>query len=522
MTAPTAPAADAADPDDDRGFVPPTAAERESFLDAVARHRRAAWRVTAACAACVVALAAVVSLLMAPVAWVAAGLVLDLLNLVVPMPDLLGASFAALEPVLDDPLAAPAALARLVGWAMAPGLVMMLLVVLALNRMLNASRWFGAGDLDARALDRSVPAERRLANVFDEMAIAAGVPAPRVWVSRREVANAALFARDDAHATVVVTEALIARLDRRQLQGVAAHLIASLADGDTRIGLRVAVVLAVFGLVGRLGTSLLDRGATIGLIVRLLRGALRPGSVATHRVMEELLDPMGPPGGADAPAVALAARRYQQATGQSVEIAAPRDDGVPLPGAVRAGATPDRLTWREWAVMPLMGPVAMAGFIAAIVATFLLGPLLSLAWRRRKLMADATAVRLTRDADGLAAALNDLGGGGTLSPWAMHLAVTAPVRMGGNLLSSPVVPMLPSVDRRIRALRRLGASVVSKHAVRSTSPLVWLLIGPLFALVAVLMATAVVLMAWVSVMLTVLFLLLPAGALHALLRWAAG
>ena len=483
----------APDTDDDAsGLVPMTPAERESFLDAVARHRRAAWRVTAACAACVVVLAAVVSLLMAPLWWVLIGLAFDLANLVVPMPDPLGAVFAAIEPLVDGPPGvpvAPVALAQVLVGAMAPGLVLMALVLLALRRMLRASPWFGAGELKARSLDPSVPVERRLANVFEEIAIAAGVPAPRVWVSRREVANAALFARDASHATVVVTEPLLARLDRRQLLGVAAHLIASLADGDARIGLRVAIVLALFGLIGRLGTSLVDRGATLGLLGRLLRASLKPGSAATHRVMDELLDPMAPS--------ASAARR---------------------PGGGSGGG----LAWRDWAVMPLMGPLAMAGFIAAIVATFLLGPLLSLAWRRRKLMADATAVRLTRDPDALARALDELGDGGTLSPWAMHLAVTAPVRLGGNMLQSPVVPMLPPVKKRIDALRALGATVVSRHEAKTMPVAMWLVVGPLAALVVVLMTTAVVLMAWVSVMLTFLFLLLPGGVLHALLRWLGG
>jgi Zn-dependent protease with chaperone function len=484
-------------PEVEREFAPLSLAERESFLDAIARHRRASWRVTAACAACVLVLAGVVALLMAPLWWVLIGLAFDVANLAVPAPDVLGALFRAIDDATEGRAASPARLASLLALAAAPGLVAMALVTVAIARMLRGSPLFGAGPLEARALGRDSPVERRLGNVVEEMAIAAGLPAPRVLVAAGDAPGAALFGRDDAHATIVVTEGLLARLDRRALQGVAAHLVASFADGDARIGLRVAVVLALFGLPARVGSTVFERGGW-RVLPRLAWGALRPGTVAADRLMRDLLDPFAPE---DRRGVAEAERR----------AAAARD------GAARRDG---RLGWREWAAMPCVGPIAMAGFLAGLVATFALGPLLALAWRRRRYMADAAAVRLVRDPDAVAAALAALGDGGgpPIAPWAAHLGVTRSGRAGGGMIDGSVVPMVPSVERRLKALRRMG-STLAPVARAAMPPWAMLVVAPLTALAGLLMVCVVVLLTWVSTMLSMLFTLLPGGALHALLRW---
>ncbi len=72
----------------------------------------------------------------------------------------------------------------------------------------------------------------------------------------------------------------------------------------------------------------------------------------------------------------------------------------------------------------LMGPVVLMGFFGGTVSEFFLGSMLGFAWRQRKYLADATAVRLTRDPDTLARALMKMGGGQTIDSWADHLSVS--------------------------------------------------------------------------------------------------
>src|SRR5262245_56764815 len=80
-----------------------TPEERESFFDAVARHRRAAWRVTAVSALVNLATAFVIAVLMSPILYAAVALVLDIVNLAVPMPNIVASIMSALDPVFDKP-----------------------------------------------------------------------------------------------------------------------------------------------------------------------------------------------------------------------------------------------------------------------------------------------------------------------------------------------------------------------------------------------------------------------------------
>jgi hypothetical protein len=172
--------------------------------------------------------------------------------------------------------------------------------------------------------------------------------------------------------------------------------------------------------------------------------------------------------------------------------------------------------------MPLAGPLAMTGFFAGIVSTFALAPLIALAWRRRKLLADATAVRLTRDPEAVAAGLEALARAGharRLAPWADHCSAV-PGGARGGLFGTELVSMFPPLHRRLEALGLLGAN---PRAMPKPTP-AWLiaLLAPVVLLVAGLLLTAVVLLCWVSVMLSMLFTWLPIGFLSLFLRWLGG
>ena len=85
-----------------RGAVTFSPAERESFFDSIARHQRAAIRVALVADACAFALAFVVAVLMSPLLYAALGLLLDLINLLVPTPDLIGIVGNAAVTLADD------------------------------------------------------------------------------------------------------------------------------------------------------------------------------------------------------------------------------------------------------------------------------------------------------------------------------------------------------------------------------------------------------------------------------------
>lgn len=100
-------------------------------------------------------------------------------------------------------------------------------------------------------------AERQLLNVVEEMAIAAGVPVPPVYVLKEKGINAfaAGFTPDDA--VLGVTQGCIELLDRNELQGVIAHEFSHILNEDMRLNIRLIGVLHGILLVGITGRYLM-------------------------------------------------------------------------------------------------------------------------------------------------------------------------------------------------------------------------------------------------------------------------
>ena len=92
-------------------------------------------------------------------------------------------------------------------------------------------------------------AEQRLANLVQEVAVAAGVPPPRVVLIDAKSANvgAAGLTMDDA--TVVVTRGFVDRLPRDEQQAVIAHVMASIGNGDLTLAAEILTLIQVWGLV---------------------------------------------------------------------------------------------------------------------------------------------------------------------------------------------------------------------------------------------------------------------------------
>jgi len=86
------------------------------------------------------------------------------------------------------------------------------------------------------------PEHHQLENIATEMAIAAGLPRPRLFVIPDPSPNALATGRDPAHAAIAVTAGALALLDREETQGVVAHEMAHIADRDTQVMTTVAVL----------------------------------------------------------------------------------------------------------------------------------------------------------------------------------------------------------------------------------------------------------------------------------------
>ncbi|MBV9463840.1 MAG: M48 family metallopeptidase [Verrucomicrobiae bacterium] len=88
------------------------------------------------------------------------------------------------------------------------------------------------------------PAERRLLNVVEEMAIASGVRVPDVYVLENETAiNAFASGFTAQQATICVTRGCLELLNRDELQGVIGHEFSHILHGDMRLNMRLVGVL---------------------------------------------------------------------------------------------------------------------------------------------------------------------------------------------------------------------------------------------------------------------------------------
>src|SRR5206468_2508840 len=108
--------------------------------------------------------------------------------------------------------------------------------------------------------------EQQLVNVVEEMAIAAGVPRPRIWIVDDPDPNAFATGTDPLHSHVAVTRGLLEICSRDELQAVVGHELGHIKNLDVRLMTLLAALV---------GAVLLMRDG----MGRMLRGGARLGSV---------------------------------------------------------------------------------------------------------------------------------------------------------------------------------------------------------------------------------------------------
>jgi hypothetical protein len=158
-----------------------------------------------------------------------------------------------------------------------------------------------------------------------------------------------------------------------------------------------------------------------------------------------------------------------------------------------------------------------------VFMSFLVGPLIALLWRSRCYLADATAVQLTRNPDGVARGLQRLASTGAIIPgsqWVAHLFLIGPETAKAGTLEESVgagtfMTLRPPLSRRFERLRALGATVVTwgrerlwdkwlglRQTLTTLGPLKGTLIVVLLLLLVVLIPIAVIGLFIVVAMLT--------------------
>ena len=396
-------------------YLPP---DRESFLDAQRRNRHATWRLSAVCVMAAVVMGIPLTLVITPLLYGVALIAADIVNYFWKLPAFVWefageiARFGSVALNWMFPPhqhADPQALALGAAVMLLPGILLSITLWMAVHMLFRRSGVGGALlALDAREPNQSELKELQLADVVQEMAIAAGLPAPRVMLVDAPGANAAAIGTSPEDARIIVSRRLLDDLNRDELEGVLAHLIASVGNGDLSIAFRMTAVFE-----------------TCGLLLAVINSPFGPQSrrVLWRILRYSLWSPSGEAGAQEAAAVADMLSRNVGSNADDI-------DGFfnpPTKSRVRSIL--------NFIFFPILFTNLAIKMSLWFFSGVLLGPSLALLWHTRQYLADASAVQLTRNPDGLASALQklkdepgDIPGGG----WASHLFIVDPKPSGGG------------------------------------------------------------------------------------------
>lgn len=113
-----------------------------------------------------------------------------------------------------------------------------------------AELWGGGIVLAVSQARTATELERRMVdNVAEEMAIAAGLPKPEVYIIDDSAPNAFATGKGPRQGVVVVTTGLLRKLNRDELQAVVGHEMAHIRNNDIRLMTTLAVIAGLIPLL---------------------------------------------------------------------------------------------------------------------------------------------------------------------------------------------------------------------------------------------------------------------------------
>jgi heat shock protein HtpX len=268
--------------------------------------------------------------------------------------------------------------------------------------------------------------EPDLVQVVEKLCIGAGLPLPRIHVIESAVPNAFATGLNPDDASLVVTRGLLRLLDRRELEGVIAHELSHIGNHDISLSTTLAALIGTVSL-------------PLKMLSAPLRAALNMRSIPGVAVMM----------------VALYWLTMFESDSLLMLWWFVSSVIFFFPLVYFPDRGPATAYW-WWSVYARSLPV-YGVFAAPLVALFIRHAVS----RQREFLADADAVLLTRDPEGLALALVKIGAvAGTrlrVAEAAVHLYFVDP---SSNSWIHVLFPSHPSLAKRVDLLARMGNGIV--------------------------------------------------------------
>jgi len=397
--------------------------DRESFFEAQRRNRRATWRLSAVAVIATVVMGIPLALTITPLLYAAMLIIADTVSIWAPLPpsfwqyanELARYGMVGIGWLTQGKAGNPQALVLGLAVLLLPGAILSVGLWLGVNALFHRAGVGGALlALKARAPNQSELKELQLADVVQEMAIAAGLPVPKIMLIDAPAANAAAIGTSPNDARIVVSRGLVEQLNRDELEGALAHLVASISNGDLPIAFRVTSVFETCGLLVAIINAPFGRRSR-GTLWRIVRYGLF--------------------GKKDSESAALEATAMFALLTRSVGLDTDDIDDVFYSASHKKSIFRSVRTF-------LLFPIFLTNTAIKLSLWFfsfsMLGLSMALLWRKRKYLADACAVQLTRNPNGLAEALRKLNSERGPIPggaWASHLFLVNPA--GSDRMDDP-------------------------------------------------------------------------------------
>lgn len=492
--------------------------DRTSFFTEQDKRRSQVWRLSALSFLLLLCTGMPLAMVVTPLVLALVAVVTRLLDFLLPIPadfwEGLRTSMAAAA-ANEQPLAENIISAAVL---FSPGIAVIAWVWWRLRQGLQqaGSAWMVTA-LEGRELRTDDFEETQFANLADEVAIAAGIAPPPVFIVDDPAPNAAVVGPNDQDAAFIVTRGLLDRLDRDASQAVVGYLMAGVRQGNLEAATAVITAFHAFGLVLLVFDACFNFSRqSWSDLRRVARWLAHPERHAgeSHNVLS-LLERIDPP--------------EDGLTGLQADLMSDESPRTRLAAILRT--------------LPVLYVVLLPALLVYIVfmfirfelfllRTLLVGPVLVLAWRQRVHLADAAAVQLTRNAQALANALQAFRGfdaTGLDSRWlAAYCFIGAePKSTSKRIAEEPgVLPPHPASLQRLRRVVAMGAAVDVEPAPRFRLPTwaelrqgsLWsLLLIPLVLLVGYLLLVVIGLVLGLATLFSLFFVLLVLNLISTIL-----
>lgn len=185
--------------------------------------------------------------------------------------------------------------AYVIAQAFAPGYTATVMVLAFIFAVTYGLISYYSGDKMVLAATKAKPVSKKedpfLINTVEGLAIAAGIPMPKVYMINEDSINAFAAGRDPKHASITITSGARKKLSRQELEGVLAHEMSHIKNYDIRMMVLVAVLVGILVLMsdimvrsfiwgGASGRSSGDRGGgnaqIIFIVIAVVLAILAP------------------------------------------------------------------------------------------------------------------------------------------------------------------------------------------------------------------------------------------------------